>query len=97
MNLRKIIDGTLHHQKCLLPYLYFRFACRSNNISELFPFKYPIISDTLNLGYSYGFASFALICSLDRLTYCISDSVQALRTNIQIGDLGLALLDHAGN
>ena len=34
-------------QKCLLPCLYFRFACRSNIIRLLFSFRYPIIWDTL--------------------------------------------------
>ena len=38
------------HQKCLDPYLYFKFACLSKIISELLPFKYPITSDTLYLG-----------------------------------------------
>ena len=37
-------------QKCLFPYLYFRFACRSNIIRLLFPFRYPIIWDTLYFG-----------------------------------------------
>ena len=35
--------------KCRFPYLYFRFACRSNIISELFPLRYPINCDTLYL------------------------------------------------
>lgn len=38
------------HQNCRFPYLYFRFACRSNIISELFPLRYPINCDTLYLG-----------------------------------------------
>lgn len=38
------------HQKCLFPYLYFKFACLSNIISELFPLRYPTICDTLYLG-----------------------------------------------
>ena len=33
-----------------MPYLYFKYACLSNIIKELFPFKYPIISDTLYFG-----------------------------------------------
>ena len=37
-------------QKCLFPYLYFRLACRSNIIRLLFPFRYPIIWDTLYFG-----------------------------------------------
>ena len=37
-------------QKRLFPYLYFRFACRSNIIMLLFPFRYPIIWDTLYFG-----------------------------------------------
>ena len=32
------------------PNLYFKFACLSNIISALFPFKYPINDDTLILG-----------------------------------------------
>ena len=36
--------------KLPIPYLYFRFACRSNIISELFPLRYPINCDTLYLG-----------------------------------------------
>ena len=38
------------HQKCLFPYLYFRFANRSNIISALFPFSIPINLDTDILG-----------------------------------------------
>ena len=38
------------HQKFLDPYLYFKFACLSNIISELFPFRYPINCDTLKFG-----------------------------------------------
>ena len=38
------------HQKCRFPYLYLRFACLSNIISVLFPFKYPTKSDTLIFG-----------------------------------------------
>ena len=37
-------------QKCLFPYLYFKFACRSNIINADLPFKYPINDDTLNFG-----------------------------------------------
>ena len=37
-------------QKCLLPYLYLRLACRSNIIRLLLPFRYPIICDTLYFG-----------------------------------------------
>lgn len=32
-------------QKCLFPYLYFKFACLSNIINVDLLFKYPIISD----------------------------------------------------
>lgn len=35
---------------CLFPYLYFKFACLSNIISVLFPFRYPTKLDTLILG-----------------------------------------------
>ena len=34
----------------LSPYLYFKFACRSNIIKLLFPLRYPMICDTLYLG-----------------------------------------------
>ena len=37
-------------QKCLFPYFYLRFACRSNIIRLLFPFRYPMIYDTLYFG-----------------------------------------------
>ena len=37
-------------QKCLLPNLYFKFAWRSNIISALFPFRYPMKLDTLIFG-----------------------------------------------
>ena len=37
-------------QKCLFPYLYFRFAWRSNIMRLLLPLRYPIICDTLYLG-----------------------------------------------
>ena len=37
-------------QKCLLPNLYFKFACLSNIINALFSFKYPIKLDTLIFG-----------------------------------------------
>ena len=40
-------------QKCLFPYLYFRFACRSNIIRLLFPFRYPIVWDTLYFEDAY--------------------------------------------
>ena len=33
-----------------VPYLYLRFACRSKIIRLLFPFRYPITSDTLYFG-----------------------------------------------
>ena len=32
------------------PYLYLRLACRSNIIRLLFPFRYPMICDTLYFG-----------------------------------------------
>ena len=35
------------HQNILFPYLYFKFACLSKIMRELFSFKYPTISDTL--------------------------------------------------
>jgi len=35
---------------CLFPYFYFRFACLSNIINELFPFRYPTNWATLNFG-----------------------------------------------
>ena len=37
-------------QNTLLPYLYFRFACRSNIMSVLFPLRYPMKSATASLG-----------------------------------------------
>ena len=37
-------------QKFRFPNLYFKFACRSNIIIALFPFRYPINCDTLYLG-----------------------------------------------
>ena len=37
-------------QNFLFPYLYFKFECISNIINELFPFKYPIILETLYFG-----------------------------------------------
>ena len=37
-------------QKCLSPYLYFKFACLSKIIRLLFPLRYPIICATLYLG-----------------------------------------------
>ena len=36
--------------ECRFPNLYFKFACLSNIISALFPFKSPINDDTLILG-----------------------------------------------
>ena len=36
--------------KCLFPNFYFKFACLSNIINPLFPFKYPIKLDTLIFG-----------------------------------------------
>ena len=36
--------------KMSVSYLYFRLACLSNIINELFPFKYPIICDTEYFG-----------------------------------------------
>ena len=38
------------HQKWRLPYLYFRFACRSKIIRVLFPLRYPMNCDTLRCG-----------------------------------------------
>ena len=38
------------HQNCRFPYLYFKLACLSNIISELFPLRYPINCDTLYFG-----------------------------------------------
>ena len=38
------------HQNLRFPYLYFKFACLSNIINELFPFKYPMNDETLILG-----------------------------------------------
>lgn len=55
-----ILQSSLHFTHCIyiesstpkwrFPYLYPRFACLSNIISVLFPFKYPTKSDTLIFG-----------------------------------------------
>ena len=37
-------------QKCLFPNLYFKFACLSNIIIALLPFRYPITCDILYFG-----------------------------------------------
>lgn len=68
-------------QKCLFPYLYFKFACLSKIIRLLFPFKYPITHVILYFGGKLisicmwsGHASASIIsipfCSYNCLSIC---------------------------
>lgn len=50
MSRERVLKQYLDTVKPEYDYLYFKFACRSNIISVLFPLRYPINCDTLKCG-----------------------------------------------